>query len=303
MQLQDVFDKMNMIAYRNESPNNYGYKLLRFLSVKLANRILPFYLKHSNAPRGVDTDMIVSLTSFPARIKNVWITIETLKRQTIKPKKIVLWLSSEQFPCGVGSLPASLRSLIDNVFEPRFISLDLKSHKKYHYAFKQFPDDIVVLVDDDVFYNSHILEYLYQEHLNYPSCVVCTRGYVIQKGKRYLQWPKLKESAGPGACILPTGVGGVLYPPHCYDDRIFDIDAILKTCLRADDLWLSFMCRLKGTKIVKTAQFIEPLVITQSQEVALCKTNNGKINENDLQITKINEWAKKVIGVDFYCDK
>ena len=29
---------------------------------------------------------------------------------------------------------------------------DLKAHKKYYYAFKEYPDDIVITVDDDVIY-------------------------------------------------------------------------------------------------------------------------------------------------------
>ena len=42
-----------------------------------------------------DTRLIVSLTSFPARIKTVHQTINTLLRQTVKPDHIILWLSED----------------------------------------------------------------------------------------------------------------------------------------------------------------------------------------------------------------
>ena len=42
--------------------------------------------------------IIVSLTSFPGRINEVWICIESLMRQTFKPDAIELWLSLKQFP-------------------------------------------------------------------------------------------------------------------------------------------------------------------------------------------------------------
>ena len=42
--------------------------------------------------------IIVSLTSFPGRINEVWICVESLMRQTFKPDAIELWLSLRQFP-------------------------------------------------------------------------------------------------------------------------------------------------------------------------------------------------------------
>jgi hypothetical protein len=41
---------------------------------------------------------IVSLTSFPARIEMVWITVESLLRQNFKPDAIILWLTNQEFP-------------------------------------------------------------------------------------------------------------------------------------------------------------------------------------------------------------
>ena len=63
------------------------------------------------------------------------------------------------------------------------------------------------------------------------------------------------------------------------------------------------MCRLNGTSIIKTSQFVAPLVIDSSQKVALCKRNNDEFNENDFQISKISQWSIKNIGVDFYYNK
>ena len=49
-------------------------------------------------PRQSGEEVIVSLTTFPARISTVWITIETIFRQEVMPDRIVLWLAKEQFP-------------------------------------------------------------------------------------------------------------------------------------------------------------------------------------------------------------
>ena len=244
--------------------------------------------------------VIVSLTSFPARMNQIWYTIKTLKLQSVKPEKIILWLSKDQFPNTTSDVPEKLRAEIDEQFEIRFVDGDLRPHKKYYYSFKEFADKVIITVDDDIFYNSRLLEYLLGLHKENPDCVICNRGHRIEKKSIYSKWDTIMGVEGPSYNIIPTGVGGVLYPPHCYDEHIFDKDAIRNTCLRADDLWLNFMCRLKGTKVVTTGLQFSPITVDASQKEALCKTNNGKVSRNDAQIESINTWAEEELGVDFF---
>lgn len=55
-------------------------------------------------------DLIVSVTSYPARIKTVHKTIESLLAQTLQPRKIILYLANNQFPHQ--TLPNNLTQLI-----------------------------------------------------------------------------------------------------------------------------------------------------------------------------------------------
>lgn len=302
MKLQDFFDQINAKAFKEGTENNYLYKVARYLILKSANIVLPRYLKRSKDTTTTNKreGIIVSLTSFPARINNIWITIKTLKRQTVLPEKIILWLSLKQFPNGVNDLPKSLRHEFCDIFEVRFVEEDLKPHKKYFYSFKEFPEKTIVTVDDDIFYNSRLIEYLLKQHDKYPNCVVCNRGYHIRKDSFYSSWTSVTKAESPSFGIFPTGVGGVLYPPYCYDEHIFDIETIMNTCLRADDLWLNFMCRFKGTKVVSTGLKFNPITISASQREALCKTNNGSASGNDSQIESIDKWANKELGVGYY---
>ena len=57
-----------------------------------ANRILPRYLEKAHTHRGtIENGVIISFTSFPARINDVWKVVESLKNQSILPEKIILW--------------------------------------------------------------------------------------------------------------------------------------------------------------------------------------------------------------------
>ena len=57
-----------------------------------------WYMKHPIRRNGINQvkrkeNIIVSLTSYPKRIGTVWLTIETLLRQSVKPDEIILWLA------------------------------------------------------------------------------------------------------------------------------------------------------------------------------------------------------------------
>ena len=68
----------------------------------------------------IENGVIISFTSFPARINDVWKVVESLKNQSILPAKIILWLSKEQFPDGSG-IPASLKDREGDIFEIRIV--------------------------------------------------------------------------------------------------------------------------------------------------------------------------------------
>ena len=74
-----------------------------------------WYMKHPIRRNGINQakrkeNIIVSLTSYPKRIGTVWLTIETLLRQSVKPDEIILWLAQEQFK-SIDVLPRELIEL------------------------------------------------------------------------------------------------------------------------------------------------------------------------------------------------
>lgn len=282
--------------------SNLLWRLFRFSVRTMTNIYARYFMPIKSKQFDVtNSTIIVSLTSFPARINKLWITIATLLNQTYEDVHIVLWLSREQFPNETDSLPQSLVRLISMGVDIRFVDDDLRPHKKYFYAFKEWPDHCVITVDDDIIYNLNLVESLVKMHEKYPDCVICNRGINIEK-KAYVSWKHTDErQAGvPSHIIMPTGIGGVLYPPGCYDNKhIFDIDVIKRTCLNGDDLWLNFMTRSKGTKVVLTGFKTGLVTLLTSQSSALCNNNVGQ-NKNDVQIAAINEWAKKTLSYDFY---
>lgn len=193
--------------------------------------------------------IVVSLTSFDKRINDVYLCIESLFQQFLKPDKIVLWLSRKNFPNE--SLPYSLLSQKERGLEIKFYDEDLGPFKKIYYALQTYPDSLIITVDDDILYPPDLIDQLYQSYLSNPDAIHCNRGYQIpsiegQQLKPYDGW-KLTTSIEPSLSIFPTGIAGVLYPPGCFDDEVLNASNYLMLCPDADDVWLKAMSLKKGT--------------------------------------------------------
>ena len=100
-------------------------------------------------------DLVVSLTSFPVRIGKLHRVIRGLLAQSLQPRKIVLYLSLEEFPDR--ALPKELMALTSDRFEIRFVEGNLRPYKKLLYALADFPRATILTVDDDNLYPSDCL--------------------------------------------------------------------------------------------------------------------------------------------------
>lgn len=277
------------------------YSVLRALTRLCANILLPIYIRctshHKNysliSSTNRDVPVIVSLTSFPARINRLWLVIETILRQTIKPDKIILWLSKEQFD-NFHSLPTNLLNLQSRGLEIRFVEGDIRSHKKYLYSISEYPHANIITIDDDIFYNSHTIQYLLDSHKQYPSDVIANITHQLQYDSAgelllYSNWKHNISIQNCSSHIFQVGVGGVLYPPRCAHKDICDMKLAYTYCPYGDDIWLFAMCRLKGTTIRTSMHTFTPLPIYNIHNISLSTSNlQGR---NDTQIQQLRQYC------------
>ena len=239
-------------------------------------------------------DVIISMTSHPGRIALVEPCIRSLLNQYSHPKKIIMWLSEEQFPNLDDDLPLDLRALCKNkTFEIRWVTDDLKPHKKYFYAMQEYPELPIIIVDDDVIYEPTLVERLMASYREHPDCISCMRANMMMFRKNgmfrdYENWImdyKLLLDT-PTYQLLPTGVGGVLYPPKSIPKQAFDVEAIKETCLYTDDLWLKMYAVYNGFRTVIPRHLSGYKEIEDAKETALYKLNVNK-NNNDISLKNI----------------
>ena len=193
--------------------------------------------------------IIVSLTSYPVRYENLHLVIESLLRQKLRPSKIILYLYEGEAVW----LPESLLELQSRKFNIVKVKDNIRPHKKYYYAFRDYPNDLIITVDDDFIYPSDLILNLYRKHLSFPNAIACGRSRKIAmdtEGKvmPYCNWPIYCNDREAKMNLVATGMGGVLYSPKLLDERVLDLDALKTMALNQDDLWLKVMETLKGTK-------------------------------------------------------
>lgn len=187
-------------------------------------------------------NVVVSLTTYPARINQVYYCLHSLLRQTVQPYKTILWLAKEQFPREERSVPKRILELRKYGLEIRFCN-DFRSYKKILPMIEKYRDKVIVTADDDALYPEDWLEKLISESEKYPDCVVCYRAHEMRFDDNricpYSQWNGLsKDVKGPSKSLVPIGVGGVLYPKSYFDGIDADYDVIKQFAPTTDDIWL-----------------------------------------------------------------
>lgn len=238
-----------------------------------------------------DKEVIVSLTTYPARIKTLPLVLETLFHQTVMPSRVILWLAYDQFK-EKDVIVRELHSFVERGLEIRFCE-DLRAHKKYYYTMKENPNALVITVDDDILYPEDMVELLIKRHVDYPACIISCRAHEMkfQNGEPapYSSWNMLaKGCLGPSIKLCATGGAGCLYPPGSLSEHVFDKEVFMDLCRYADDIWLKCMSYLNGTSVVLT-DVNNPEIIT----VIVGNHGNGLAELNVVQ-KKNDEQLRKV---------
>lgn len=252
------------------------------------------YLSGSKLQRSPDSNVIISLTSFPARINTVWMTVETLFRQTHAPSKIILVLSAKEFP--EKQLPRRLQKQTKRGLDVLWVEDNIRSYKKLIPVRAKYPDHTIITVDDDVFYDRKLIERLLTVSKNNAKCVVGSRGkkMISTEGYRlpYNSWPSVKKYSR-GEEIILTGVGGIVYPPRVLpEDLLLDQEAALTLAPTADDIYFWGVTVVSGIEIICLGNDKFFTTTKDNIETSLARQNVFR-NENDRQLSNVIGHFKK----------
>lgn len=252
-------------------------------------------------------EIIVSLTTYGKRIDDVYLVIESIFQQTYKPNKIILWLDEQEF--NDDNIPMMLKKQQTRGLTIGYCN-NIKSYKKLIPTLKLYPDSIIITIDDDKIYPHDLVERLMYRYKKDPRYIYFTRGRIIGKDAKgnilpYNKWKLLGEIMPPqnsttykilesnSTLTMPTGTGGVLYPPHCLHPDVLKEDVFMQICPFADDIWFKAMSFRQGV-FSKYVYMNKPLAgkfltIPYSQTESLSITNVHD-SKNDLQLKQVMDY-------------
>ncbi len=187
--------------------------------------------------------IIVSITSYPGRIKNVGMSIFLLlTQQTVKPDEIHLWLAEPQFPNKEADLPKDLQTILRiPKIKLHWTKKDTYCHKRHEIFKFTEPSDLVFLFDDDVRYNDRLIETVLKDHERFPNAIIDYEWYSehLYNGRRII-YKNASDYSKPstrfrwcGQSMIPASV----YPMEVLDDEHTAVrDAICPVC---DESWFT----------------------------------------------------------------
>jgi hypothetical protein len=239
----------------------------------------------------VDSNLHISLTTYNKRLSKVYLTIESLFCQSVCPSSITLWLSNADV---LNGLPSSIKRLQARGLTVQFYDENIRSYKKLYYSYLLHANDVnakIITVDDDVFYPVGMLGMLYNAYVEKEG-VICFRGHYITFDKNsellpYKNWSSNINDQTKGAHLLPTGVGGVLYPINSLHGLKDQKNDFINICPTADDIWFKFLTlnnHFKSHRVFKNNFHPTPILSFDMKGLEKKNVFEGK---NDEQLLKV----------------
>ena len=275
------------------------YLLNNKINTLLANAFLPILLNGKPIKRGIKvSDIVVSLTTYPPRIRQAAWCIDSLLRQTVSPGKIILWLAKSDYS-SLDSVPFCIKKYMEDGLEIRFCD-DIKSYKKIIYTAREFSDYRIVTADDDFFYPSTWLEELNDAQKEAPNTIVCHRAHQIYekdgKIETYNKWNWYSNGIqGPSHSLHILTGAGTIFPPNFFQSDFFDLNTIMKYAPTTDDMWVKVYALRHNVKVMKVKPVSKSwITVGGSQCVSLISIN--QTDGNSYAIQKLLE----IYGIDIH---
>ncbi len=261
--------------------------------VIISNQIREYFLNTINNNKITNNTLLVSMTSYPARIYGIFEVFLSLLYQSanISSYQCFLTLAREEFVNGEKDLPSDIQKLISNGWIKLIWHHNIYSHKKLMPILQYYPENDILIVDDDIIRTYYFIEAFQKDHRLYPTDILCGNfGYFFDNNveiRRLIGFGrKIKQYNAVSDIIFQTarpsnGFGGVLYPKHTFSDkRFFNETLYMDLSPTSDESW-QYAFNIIENKILRQTS----IIIDNSQNFVQDSQNIGtslfRVNDKD----------------------
>lgn len=228
------------------------------------------------------------MTSWPKRIHCVAKAYGSILMTSIDKSlyHCVLVLSEEEFPHKEKDLPSDLLLFIEHkLIELIWIKENTKSHKKLMPTLAKYPNNPILVIDDDVIRSEEWLKAFIADHEKYPNDIIVGAFWkkFILKNNNIAEQLCIRDTYNTtkycGKIMMgykpANGTGGTLYPAGTFTDkRFFDKNLYMKLSLSSDETWQYCFNIIEGRTFRQLSTPYKELFISDSQKYAMNKDDN-----------------------------
>lgn len=248
------------------------------------------------------TDVIVSLTSYGKRVTDAApYAIYSLFQQTELPNRIVLYLDGTKW--NDENIPLLLKRLKKSGLEIVY-GEDVRSYTKLLPALKMFPENPIITVDDDLYYDKEVVSLLkaHYEDSDKKTPIALHGNIAVRRNGKYVpysEWPD-SDFGDEASDFSLYGVHGAIYPPHLFDEEVFNKDVFLKLAPYADDIWFWVQEKRLGikTKVIRSFNSHRNISVNRIEEMDYSQKGtlffkNVVSGRNDEQLEKLLNYYQR----------
>lgn len=223
--------------------------------------------------------IIVSMTTWPPRADFAVMAMEALTQQKhSEPVHFVLTLSKDEWE-NEPKRDSLIHSMCTLGVEIIWDEGNVLSHKKLIPTIERYPDNPVLVVDDDKLQQKGWLEQFIQDHRQYPNDIIygnASSRVVIRRGRIEEGISQRGIYTYPGRVTYnekpANGSAGTLYPAHTFTDpRFFDRELFMRLTPTSDETWqwawavmqgYTYRCLSDRNKAMSIGDCVKPLFHT-----------------------------------------
>lgn len=229
--------------------------------------------------------LIISMTSWPPRINAVASAYRAVTCQ-IEPDMdvhCVLVLCTEEFPGRESSLP---KDVLDLGVEILWTTTNTRSHKKLMPTLMRYPDNPILVIDDDTCQVEGWLRTFLKDHAKHPKDIIFGQSTSFCHVDLY---GRISEHRTGRCYEIPghvthvqkpaSGASGTLFPAHTFTrPEFFDEELMMALSPTCDETWQWAFALMEGRTIRSLCRHNLPKVNASDQRCSLIHTNRKTIN-------------------------
>lgn len=235
-----------------------------------------------------DSPVVMTMTTYAARVPTVFVAIESVARGDRLPSRHILYIDDPKI---MAELPASLRRLQRRGLEIVQVPAGIKVHTKHYYYVTSIAHHTKSLAtnEDDIIFPPDWLATMLAAQAEHPDQIVTPRAHriTLSDGRvtPYLEWARCSDTR-PSYLNFGTTVSGQIYPPEFLDYVREAGDAFRDLCPNNDDLWLHHLAVESGRRVVQTGPVPQDYPFIPGTQSTGLYFSNVFGGENDRQIAR-----------------